>query len=215
MNLAPDAHARRSVRCTCVLLPAEHPFEFAKNEVDDLVIIWSEGCVFFDSGEGICNDGEEHAHQPNEDNEDVQEEEEDTQTGGIAHRIEVKAAQGEGKQRLHGLDEVAISAHGCAEDHVSHHAEGKEVDEEHDDEILQVLGGNADCVSQHSHPSVESEHLDELHSCQVDNECKQECEHLIPNTNCDKVDIFTCSRNKNLDVSHKEKKYYTLQILLT
>ena len=144
------------------LSPAEHALELAHHEVDDLVVVGAQVGVALHLRERVVDDRQEHAHQADVDDADVQEEEHWSHDAvRVLECLEVEVAEREREQRLERAGERAVAGQLASEQQVSHEAEGEVVDEEGDAEVLEVLRRQADRVAEHAHAPVELEHLEE------------------------------------------------------
>ena len=112
-----------------ILSPAEDTFELAHHEVDDLVVVGAQFGVGLHLRECIVDNGEEHSHQPDVDDADVEEEEDGSHDAvRVFESLEVKVAEREGEQRLERAGECAVVGQLAAEQQVAHEAEGAVVD---------------------------------------------------------------------------------------
>ena len=76
--------------------PPKHPFKLLHHEVDDFIIVGAQFGVCFDGGEGVVDDGEEHAHEADVHDANVEEEKERAQYSvAILELVEVETSQSE------------------------------------------------------------------------------------------------------------------------
>ena len=125
MSPAPVIRARQAA----ILSPTEDAFEFAHHEVDDLVVVGAHVGVGLHLRECVVDDCEEHAHQPDVDDADVEEEEDRSHNAmRVLERLEVEVAESEGEEGLEGAGERAVVGQLASEQKVAHEAEGAVVD---------------------------------------------------------------------------------------
>ena len=193
-SVASPCETRGLIGQAAILSPTEDAFEFAHHEVDDLVVVGAQVGVGLHLREGVVDDGEEHAHQPDVDDADVQEEEHGSHDAvRVLERLEVEVAESEGEEGLEGAGERAVVGQLAAEQQVPHEAEGGVVDEERDAEHLQVLRRQLDRVAQHAHAPVKLEHLDELDRRHEDDAREHQTEHLVPDRDRHEVHVVACN----------------------
>ena len=193
-----------------ILSPAEHALELAHHEVDDLVVVGAQVGVALHLRERVVDDRQEHAHQSDVNDANVQEEEHRSHDAvRVLERLEVEVAEREREQRLEGTGERAVARQLAPEQQVAHEAEREVVDEEGDAEELEVLRRQADRVAEHAHAPVELEHLDELDRRHEHDARENQAEHLVPDRDRHEVDVVACNRhvgkvNQSINQSTKQ-----------
>ena len=92
------------------LTPAEHTAQLLPHKIYNFVFVALKCCVSFYFCKCVVDDGQEHAHQPDINDQHVHEEKRRTQNSfRVLKRVEIKITQSKRKQRFHGTYERTIT----------------------------------------------------------------------------------------------------------